>query len=44
VLSIPLYYNVRGQAWSKGIRGPGSIENPFTPITTWNLHQWEPLS
>jgi len=38
--SIPMYYNVRSQAWSKATRGPGPFENPITLATTWNIHEW----
>ena len=41
VVSIPLYYNPRGQAWTKLVRGPGPYENPFQSILTWNIHEWE---
>ena len=43
VVSIPLYYNARGQAWTKAVRGPGPFENPFQSILTWNIHEWEAL-
>jgi len=41
VVSIPMYYNVRGQSWSRRIRGPGPFENPLTLVTSWNLHEWD---
>ena len=41
VVTIPLYYNVRGSAWSRAVRGPGSVENPFNPILSWNINDWE---
>ena len=42
VAYIPLYYNVRGQAWSKAVRGPGPFEVPLPPLQSlWNVHQWE---
>jgi ABC-type transport system substrate-binding protein len=43
VAYIPLYYNVRGQAWSKAVRGPGPFETPLTLQSLWNVHEWEML-
>lgn len=41
VVYISMYYNVRGQAWSKMVRGPGPFETPLTLIGSWNIHEWE---
>ncbi len=41
VMSIPIYYNVRGFAWTKAVRGPAPFENPFNPLASWNIHTWE---
>jgi len=41
IVSIPLNYNPRAQAWTKAVRGPGPFENPFQSALTWNIHEWE---